>query len=268
MKLHSRAWPLLGTIVELHAHASSEAAFLAASSAAQAELQRIHALMSRQEPASDVSRINRLRPGERCDVDAHTAAVLHFGCALQHASAGAFRLDCTDAAAQPAAGPVIACDGTSVRRIARGAIDLGGIAKGYAVDCAVAVLQRHGIASALVNAGGDLRAFGPHDWPVQLRRADDPHGRGERIALRDAALATSAAYADMSGFHGDAHGGHWRGAPPCAAPRSVTIIAADCISADALTKVALAQPQRLGPLLPRYRARVLAACTPELRDAA
>jgi FAD:protein FMN transferase len=52
-------------------------------------------------------------------------------------------------------------------------LDFGGIAKGYAVDLAVARLRELGIGSAIVNAGGDLRAFGRHGdrpWRVAVRK--------------------------------------------------------------------------------------------------
>ena len=52
-------------------------------------------------------------------------------------------------------------------------LDFGGIAKGYAVDLAVEALRRQGIESAIVNAGGDLRAFGRHGerpWRVAIRK--------------------------------------------------------------------------------------------------
>jgi thiamine biosynthesis lipoprotein len=51
-------------------------------------------------------------------------------------------------------------------------LDFGGIAKGYAIDRAVAVLKRHGITHAIVDAGGDMRILGNH------------HGRPWRIGLR------------------------------------------------------------------------------------
>jgi thiamine biosynthesis lipoprotein len=52
-------------------------------------------------------------------------------------------------------------------------LDFGGIAKGYAVDLAVGVLRNRGIENAIVNAGGDLRAFGRHGdrpWRVAIRK--------------------------------------------------------------------------------------------------
>lgn len=68
------------------------------------------------------------------------------------------------------------------------AIDLGGIAKGMAVDEAVEQLVRNGTGAALVNAGGDLRAFGPcpsgEAWPVQV-------ASGPVVPLISGAMATS-----------------------------------------------------------------------------
>ena len=57
-------------------------------------------------------------------------------------------------------------------------LDLGGIAKGYAMDEALAVLQRHGIARALVEAGGDMRLGDPPPgrpgWRVGIPPLDNP----------------------------------------------------------------------------------------------
>ena len=59
-------------------------------------------------------------------------------------------------------------------------LDLGGIAKGYAMDAALAVLQRHGIMRALVEAGGDMRLGDPPPgragWRVGIPPLDNPQG--------------------------------------------------------------------------------------------
>jgi len=75
-------------------------------------------------------------------------------------------------------------------------LDFGGIAKGYAVDLAVAALRKRGIDSAIVNAGGDLRAFGRHGdrpWRVAIRK---PGGGaiGTVEVNGDEALFTSGNY--------------------------------------------------------------------------
>jgi len=75
-------------------------------------------------------------------------------------------------------------------------LDLGGIAKGYAVDLAIEHLRQLGIASAVVNAGGDLRVMGRHGdrpWRVAIRK---PGGGviGAVEVLGDEALFTSGNY--------------------------------------------------------------------------
>ncbi|MGK0500131.1 MAG: thiamine biosynthesis lipoprotein, partial [Oceanicoccus sp.] len=57
------------------------------------------------------------------------------------------------------------------------AIDLGGIAKGYAVDLAIAALRKRSIASAIVSAGGDSRILGDrqgHPWVMGIRHPRQP----------------------------------------------------------------------------------------------
>jgi len=76
------------------------------------------------------------------------------------------------------------------------ALDFGGIAKGYAVDLAIEHLQSAGIANAIVNAGGDLRAVGMHGdrpWRVAVRK---PGGGviGAVEVDRDESLFTSGNY--------------------------------------------------------------------------
>src|SRR5699024_6228162 len=62
-------------------------------------------------------------------------------------------------------------------------IDLGGFAKGHAVDNATAILRRRGIAHAMVSAGGDSRVIGDRrgrPWTIGIR---DPRRRGEVVAM-------------------------------------------------------------------------------------
>jgi len=75
-------------------------------------------------------------------------------------------------------------------------LDFGGIAKGYAVDLAVARLRELGISNGIVNAGGDLRAFGRHGdrpWRVAVRKPGG--GTVGTVEVRgDEALFTSGNY--------------------------------------------------------------------------
>ena len=186
-----RARPLLGTLVEIRASAAGPQAFLqAAIDAAFAAVERVQRLMSFHDADSEVSALNREALSQPLRVDTQTWMVLAAAQRLSRLSEGAFDI-AIGAHLQdwgylpPMPGPTpVACKGNwtdiellddaRVRFHRPLRIDLGGIAKGYAVDCAIAALQQAGIETALVNAGGDLRALGEHVQSVQLRHPQQP----------------------------------------------------------------------------------------------
>ena len=76
-------------------------------------------------------------------------------------------------------------------------INLGGIAKGYAVETVIDLLREAGVVSALVSAGGDTRLLGNRGngpWIVGVRDPDDEQGIVTRLALEDEAISTSGDY--------------------------------------------------------------------------
>jgi FAD:protein FMN transferase len=135
-------------------------------------------------------------------------------------------------------------------------LDLGGIAKGFAVDAAIQVLRRHGVKRALVNAGGDLRAFGPQPSLVQLRNPSAPRTVTDTIMLSNCALATSAPYFTEKDFRGSrvSHLVNTQTRTALTGAISVSVRARDCWLADALTKVVLNAPYHAEALLAKYRA--------------
>lgn len=74
-------------------------------------------------------------------------------------------------------------------------IDLGGIAKGYAVSAALKVLAKQGIDRALVEAGGDLGLSGPppgeSGWKIGVARLTDDGPPSQYLRLANTAVATS-----------------------------------------------------------------------------
>lgn len=258
-----RAQPWLGTLVEISVPPGTAAEAL---SAAFAAIARVQGLMSFHDRASDVSRINRAREGETLDVDPATGEVLALALQVGALSGGAFDVACAPRLVEwqllPApeaqartflpSTAVFALDGGArVRKLAPGWIDLGGIAKGYAVDLAIAQLQAAGVASGCVNAGGDLRVFGGTDWPVAVRDPHAPARVATHVALRDEAMATSGAYFSAR-RHGpdtvsalvDGRAGH-----ALTDRRSASVRAPRCAVADALTKVVLATGDPKHPAL-------------------
>jgi len=119
-------------------------------------------------------------------------------------------------------------------------LDLGGIAKGYAVDEALKTLRRHGIGCALVDAGGDL-AVGeaPPERPGWLIgiAALEPRGKPSRcLWLKTAAIATSGdmwQYVQIGGRR-YSHIVDPRTGMALTDHSAVTVVAPDCTTADAL----------------------------------
>ncbi|MDR2861607.1 MAG: FAD:protein FMN transferase [Syntrophobacterales bacterium] len=78
------------------------------------------------------------------------------------------------------------------------AADLGAIAKGYAVDRAVAALREHGVEKAVVNAGGEIYALGTpknqEGWEIGIQHPTQPQKLAGRIVVADKAVSTSGNY--------------------------------------------------------------------------
>jgi thiamine biosynthesis lipoprotein len=127
-------------------------------------------------------------------------------------------------------------------------IDLGGIAKGHAVDRGIAILQARGIKHCLVTAGGDSRIVGDRfgqPWIVGIRHPDRKDEVIARIPLEDDAISTSGDYEryfDENGkrYHHilDPHTGQ-----SASKVRSATIIGPTATRTDGLSKTAFV----LGP---------------------
>ncbi len=246
-----RCRPLLGTFVEIECDQADaiERGFAA--------IDRVHQSMSAHDPNSELSQINRFAHFRSIEVSSETGAVLGRALGWSRISEGAFDVVRAGAAAlrrgglprhtdQPNPDPAadwrdVALKQSSVSLARPACLDFGGIAKGYAVDLAVAALRQAGARSGLINAGGDMRAFGDATWPVTVV---DPGRRGlVQLELDNAGLATSAglpAGAGLSFAHLREFAPRWT---------SVTVRARDACDADALTKIVWALGHRAADLL-------------------
>jgi thiamine biosynthesis lipoprotein len=136
-------------------------------------------------------------------------------------------------------------------------LDLGGIAKGYAADEALAVLQKHGITRALVAAGGDIAASGPPPdaagWTVGIAPLENPAGKpAYELLMHDAAVSTSGDAAQHLEIGGKrySHIVDPRTGIGLIGRRSVTVVARRGIAADSLTKVvSVLGPERGLPII-------------------
>jgi thiamine biosynthesis lipoprotein len=251
-----RARPLLGTLVEITAAGESQAAVMRAIDAGFAAVTKVEALMSFHDRHSQLSRLNRLAHRTAVRVHPWTWDVLQCAQKLSRATHGLFDISIGHELVRMGYLPRLSSPRPNIKGDFRDiellpghrvrfrrplCIDLGGIAKGYAVDRAVAHLRACGAASGIVNAGGDLRVFGPVSRRVHLR---DPANPGTLIPFADlsnGALGTSAAYFSRARWRGRTitpliHGRR-RNATDTAF--SISVSAPTCMLADALTKVAL-----------------------------
>ena len=244
----ARSRPLLGTFVEVRVTAPSRAVALAAGDAAFRAVERVHRRMSPREPVSDLSRLACARVRTPVTVDPWTWRVLAAARRLSAQSGGFF--DVTD---RPNGWEQVQL--LSQRRVVlltRLRLDLGGIAKGFAVDRAVAAARRAGASAGVVNAGGDLRAFGATARRVSVRSPAFPHAMAAECSIHEGAVATSSNALDPVSA-GRLH--RPDGLPLWIGRGSVTLFARSCMTADALCKVVAAVgPSAAGTLLRRYRA--------------
>lgn len=235
--------------------------------AVDAALARVVAQMSHWKVDSDIGRFNRAPAGSRHVLAREFAEVM--ACALRWAAASGGAID-------PTVGPLIACWGfgpdaqedgglpaaqaladararVGWQRLAFDAnegsllqsggiaLDLSGIAKGFAVDHGVDALRALGLTDLLFEIGGELRGIGrrPGGQPWQVQIDSEPTG-ARRIALADMAVATSG-----DRWHQRAHEGRiWShtidprtGEPTAHSLASVTVLHAECMQADALATV-------------------------------
>lgn len=262
-----RCRPLLGTFVRIcvrglppeRAHSAIEVAF--------DEIAQVHRLMSFHEPDSDVSRLNRNAHIAPTTVDTRTFEVLLCGLNISALSGGAFDVAVAPLLVQrgvlptPAGAPVPdpAADWRDIELIGGRCvrfkrplwIDLGGIAKGYAVDRAIAVLATHRATQAIVNAGGDLRVIGAAEEQIFLSPDHCEMGEHALVALEDGALASSCGTMHGAGsVHVDT-----RTRSSTRIRQHVSVAAPRCVDADALTKVVMALDACSMPILARFDAR-------------
>jgi thiamine biosynthesis lipoprotein len=266
-----RAQPWLGTLVEITiADARGDAELNSCFNAAFARIADVHRLMSFHDPVSDVSRINRAGAGESVGIHAHTYAVIRCALSMARATGGIFDVTCAPKLVEwairqpvgelpeyvPGRSALILQHGCRIKKANAAWIDLGGIAKGYAVDLAIAALQRSGIHSACVNAGGDMRAFGDIAFPVVIRHPVYPDAAAIQMQLRQQALATSGAYFSRKRVNDRVCSALVNGSDgqPITASFSASIRAPTCMVADALTKLVMASADPRHPALEQYGA--------------
>jgi len=256
----------MGTLATVTAVGPDGAAARQAVEAGYARLDDVNRLMSDYREDSEVSKLNRLGAGVGIGLSRETFECLRVAAKISAASGGAFDVTCRPlimlwrAAAKRGTLPTdeelrqvrevvgwekleMADEQQAVRkRVAGLEVDLGGIAKGYALDLAAEAMRKAGAQSALIDVGGDVLAVGRqadgNPWRIGVKH---PFREGliVRLSLVDRAVATSGVQQRFFEIDGKRHShiiDPRTGWPAAEAP-SVTVIARDGITADAWATV-------------------------------
>lgn len=243
----------MGTWVAIEARAAHQAAVQRGIEAAFAAVAQLSLMLHPTLPGSDVTRLNAAACGQRVPLQAATLSVLRFAQHLHALSEGFFD-PCLPSGAGTLEdltlheGPLPLAESRLPLQL-----DLGGMAKGFAVDAAVEALRAAGCSAGLVNAGGDLRVFGVLPQAILLRH---PSGRYRSVPVREAAVAVSARNAPGAP---SGHRGFYVRRGAAAVFRDYAAVCAHtAMAADALTKCVLLCPDELGTrLLRRFGAENL-----------
>lgn len=261
--------PTMGTRWSVTCDAAPDTDVQALQTALAAAVQRVDAQMSPWLPGSDLNRLNHAPVGAWVTLPAEIMEVLVCALDVCRLSAGAFDpaagalvdawgfgavRDAPDAEAIRTATSVAPVARTPTyealeldsgmlraRKHAPMHLDLCGIAKGYAVDRMADVLRQNGVPHALVALDGELRAVGGqadgHPWAVAVESPETGRRAVHSVVeLQDLAVATSGDYRHYLQV-GDARLAHTmdtrRGAPVRNEVASVTVLARQCMHADA-----------------------------------
>ena len=244
--------------------------------AAERELRAVEALMSTWIESTEISRLNRAKAGERITLSPPSLEVLRAAQRLNAETGGAFDVTCRplielwrragrrgtlpsseaiESARRASNWEGLVLEAGGARKLRDPVrVDLGGIAKGYAIDRALEAMIASGVEGALVDVGGDLRCWGrspmegsahwqeaflevhPRGWPwsieIQSPFGSDPQGS---LRLREGAVCTSGGYARFVEIEGQrySHIVDPRTGQPADELTSVTVIAPDALTADA-----------------------------------
>lgn len=224
----------MDTFAEVSCFSSDKEAALNAMRDAFKEMERIDKLFSKFDEGSEVAKINALTGVEETWISSELFEIIERSIYYSELSGGGFDITVEPMKKGRYKEIILDKDRNSIRFSTEDInIDLGGIAKGYAVDRAKEILLSYGIENALINIGGNIFALGSppgkKNWRIGIR---DPSNKNDiiyRLNLKDKAISTSGGYERPSHIIDPASG------RPSEGIMSVTIVADSAEKADALS---------------------------------
>jgi thiamine biosynthesis lipoprotein len=270
--LFSRARPLMSTVFRIQVADPPDDVESVVMDALR-EIERLETVLSEWRDDSDISKVNALAGKKPVKVGADTLRVVDAGVDVSRWSRGAFDLswaalwglydfrpDSLKIPSLEEIAPRLALVDYKHIRLSkryktiflrkRGmAIGTGGIAKGYALDRAGAILRGRGVDNYMIFGGGQVQVHGTRDgrpWRVGIQHPRDPNSYFAALASTGASFSTSGDYEHVA-FDEDGRRWHHiidtKTGRPAVRSLSVTIMTAEGIYADALSTAAFV----LGP---------------------
>lgn len=230
-------------------------------------LARVDAAMSTWRPDSEIARLNALPPGEWLPISVEFHEVLQESLRIHSVSDGSFDITVAPLLAAWGFGPrgegpripdaaelgalaerigasalELATEPRRVRKLAERELELSGIAPGYAVDLIARRFAARGLGDFMVEVGGEVRTAGRNPegqpWRIGIERPDAPPGTPQlTLMLEGESVSTSGDYREF--FEQDGRRFSHTLDPRSLRPvqhglASVTVLAPDCMRADAL----------------------------------
>lgn len=253
---------LMGTVVEITLLTKEQVRAEKAALRAFQEIRRIEYLMSPWIEKSDVFRLNQSSGRKWVDVSPETLYVIKKSIEISKQSNGSFDITlgpliklwqkAREKGYPPSEEEIrkglelvdfrnilIHPEGKILLKKEGMSIDLGGIAKGYAVDRAFEVLKRLGFNNLIINAGGDLKVGGKKfekPWTIGIQDPRDPEKSIAKISLTEGTIATSGDYEKYFMYQGKRyhHILNPKNGRPAEGCQSVSVISNEAIFADAM----------------------------------
>ena len=265
-----RCKPLLGTFVEISTE--DEGHFLRAVELAFVAIGKVQSLMGFHDPESELSQINARSHLEPIRIHSWTAEVLAIAKKIHIESQGIFNCGIGHRLVEAGLLPrhtslndhsfggiedIRFIEPNLVQSKLPLCIDLGGIAKGYAVDKAVEALQAAGVPFGSVNAGGDMRVFGDEAQDIQVRNPSKPLELIQIGSMKAGAIATSSLYFAKRDADTKSYIVNPLNQEHIEFSESYSVIANECVYADALTKVVSISGDTQHPCLSHFSAQAI-----------
>jgi FAD:protein FMN transferase len=256
---------LMSTIIEITAQDGQ------AIDAAFKEFERLEKLLNKFAPDSEISRLNQLK---ELKMSESGYAIIKKSTYFNKISNGAFditispladlwkkaissnalpdKIDIDNNLKNIGSDKILIKENYIVKLAQNTQIDLGGIAKGYAVDAAISILRDRGVKSALVNAGGNMYCLGKRydkKWSIGIQDPRNPEKIVRKLELENQGISTSGDYQQFF-IHKNKRYSHIinpkTGYPVDNDLESVTVIADDATTADVLSTTIFVLGQEKG----------------------